>query len=227
LLPIEIMLRTRVPSTAACGLLTALLVVSPAARADGPSLEGGAAVPAGLQLTGCGLDARAISGGGIFKLTPKGQPPQIVWAGLVGDDAHLVFAWPLSGRKGKSHCVDAGGIDPWVAELSVMASLPVIRGTQFMRGGCFSMSRTIVLAWTSAAHDFELLSNRTDSSPRMSCGDDVAPTPRRDTRLERAAAALRQGERPRVERLLLELVGEQPWNQPAREALERLWASGA
>jgi hypothetical protein len=190
------------------------------ALAEKPFVRGGEDPPQDLRLTGCSLSAEAVRGGKLFEITPEGRGPQVVWIGLVGNaEPHLVFAWFPAGQPKKSRCVDAGLIDPWMVELSLLPQVPVLRAIQTLRGNCLSLRRTVVLAWTSGTRDFELVSSRTTASPRLLCGDPSLAQEPEDERLSRAAELLAGGEVHDAERLILGLIGERPWDPDARAAL--------
>ena len=56
-------------------------------------VSGGDDPPQDLRLTGCSLDADAVSRGRLFELRPEGASTQMLWVGLVGSaEPHLVFA---------------------------------------------------------------------------------------------------------------------------------------
>lgn len=204
------------------GLLAALFAFT--ALAERPALRGGATPPQGLRLTGCSLNPEAVSRGRVFELAPEGRGPQVLWVGLVGAaEPHLVFAWFPQGRPTKARCVDAGLIDPWALELSTLPSLPLVRASQSLRGECYSVSRTVVLAWTHGAGDFELVSSRTSASPRVACAEASLAQEPEDGRLSRAEALMAEGSPHDAERLILGLVGERPWDPMARVALAQAW----
>lgn len=189
----------------------------------GQEVRGGDDPPQDLRLTGCALNAETISRGRLFELTPEGAAPQALWVGLVGSaEPHLVFAWYPRGRPARARCVDAGLVDPWAVEFSTLPSLPLLRATQTLRGGCYTVSRTVVLAWTHGAHDFEVVSSRTGGSASLECGAPSLEPPPEDERLERVATMLSRGENHDAERLMLGLVAERPWDPDARSALSHV-----
>ncbi|MDP2274081.1 MAG: hypothetical protein Q8N23_36005 [Archangium sp.] len=191
--------------------------------AAGPEVRGGDDPPQDLRLSGCSLDAEAVSRGRLFELRPEGATTQMLWVGLVGSaEPHLIFAWYPRGRPARARCVDAGLVDPWALEFSTLPSLPLVRATQTLRGGCYTVSRTVVLAWTSGAHDFEVVSSRTGGSANVECGSpSLEPRPE-DERLARVEAMLTRGENHDAERLILGLVAERPWDPDARSALSHV-----
>lgn len=191
--------------------------------AEGLEVRGGDDPPHDLRLTGCSLDATAVSRGRLFELRPDGAATQVLWVGLVGSaEPHLVFAWYPRGRPARARCVDAGLVDPWALEFSTLPSLPLVRATQTLRGGCYTVSRTVVLAWTHGAHDFEVVSSRTGGSASVQCSAPSLQPQAGDERFARVEAMLSRGENDDAERLILGLVAERPWDPDARSALSHV-----
>lgn len=191
---------------------------SSVALAVGPSIQGGEAPPQDLRLSICSLTRDTVQRGRVVEVTPEGRGTQIVWAGFVGAaEPHLVFAWFPRGHSEKARCVDAGLVDPWTVELSSLPSIPVVRSVQTLKGECFSLTRTVVLAWTNGARDFELVSSRT------AAGESSPTHEREDSRYLRASELLSDGELHDAERLALGLVGERPWDPDARALLSETW----
>ena len=191
--------------------------------AAGPEVSGGDDPPQDLRLTGCALTVEAVSRGRLFELRPDGASTQMLWVGLVGSaEPHLVFAWYPRGRPARARCVDAGLVDPWALEFSTLPSLPLVRATQTLRGDCYTVSRTVVLAWTTGAHDFEVVSSRTGGSASVECGAPSLEPQAEDERLVRVETMLTRGENHDAERLILGLVAERPWDPDARSALSHV-----
>lgn len=194
------------------------------AFAEPPSIRGGAAPPQDLRLSVCSLTRETVQRGRVVEVTLEGRGTQLVWAGLVGaPEPHLVFAWYPRGHAEKARCVDAGLVDPWVVELSAIPSIPVVRSVQTLKGDCVSLTRTVVLAWTSGARDFELVSSRTITSPELSCGEGSIMDQPEDSRFLRTSMLISEGELHDAERLSLGLVGERPWDPDARALLSQTW----
>jgi hypothetical protein len=196
----------------------ALMLVSSVAFAESPTVRGGDAPPQDLRLSICSLTRETVQRGRVVEVPIEGRGTQIVWAGLVGAaEPHLVFAWYPRGHVEKARCVDAGLIDPWSVDLSSLPSIPVVRAVQTLKGECYSLTRTVVLAWTSGARDFELVSSRT------AAGESAAVHQSEDSRFLRASELLSDGEVHDAERLALGLVGERPWDPDARALLSETW----
>ena len=190
------------------------------------TIRGGDPAPRGLRLKGCSLSKEDVKAGRVLEVAVDGRGPLVVWAGLTGTgtkEPHLVFAWFPKGRPAKARCVDAGIIDRVTVELSSLPLLPVVRSVQTTHPDCFTSTRTMVLAWTNAAHDFELVSNRTWSSSDGSCAEEVFADIVEDSRFARATKLITDRSFQQAEQMLLGLVGERPSDANARELLSRTW----
>lgn len=205
-------------------LVAWVALVSSVAVAERLTVRGGQAPPQDLRLSVCSLTREAVQRGRVVEVALEGRGTQIVWAGLVGAaEPHLVFAWYPRGHVEKARCVDAGLVDPWTVELSSLPSIPVVRSVQTLKGECASLTRTVVLAWTSGARDFELVSSRTMTSPELLCGEGSLTEQPEDSRFLRTAVLISEGELHDAERLVLGLVGERPWDPDARALLSQTW----